>query len=115
MRRSSRVALTLALVLATATPSLATVAAIATTAPLQNHSEESVKSALLAAVEAAVTGAAAMGLPWVQISKTLILEDAVAVQILATDTDPRSGNNEETPGTNTQPGASSDQFSESEF
>jgi len=112
MHRFSWLALALALVLAASSPSIATVAMIETTAPLQDHAEESVRIALLTAVEAAVTSAVAMGLPWVRISQALVLEDAVGVQILATDTDPEAGTNEETPGPDAEPGAGADEASE---
>lgn len=91
MRRFSWLALSLALVAATASPGAATVATIATTVPLLDHEEQSVSDALQAAVKAAVTGAIAMGLPWVRMNQALVLEDAVAVQILATDTEPEPG------------------------
>jgi len=93
-----------ALVAATASPTAAKVAAIQTTAPLQDHAEQSVKTAILEAVQAAVTGAMAMGLPWVQLSKALVLENAVAVQILATDTRPDQGEGEEAPGPDDEAG-----------
>jgi hypothetical protein len=32
-----------------------------------------------------------MGLPWVQISHAVVLDDTVAVQIVATDEDPEPG------------------------
>lgn len=103
MRRFSWVVLGLAVVLATASPSAATVATIATTAPLQDHEEQSVNAALQTALKAAVTGAMAMGLPWVQMSHALVLEDAVAVQILATDTDPDAGTGQDERGPDTEP------------
>jgi hypothetical protein len=92
--------LTLALLLigVPAVPSDATVATIATTAPLEDHEEQSVTAALRAAFKAAVAGAAAMGLPWVQIRQALVLDDAVAVQIVATDEDPGLNTGEATPG-----------------
>jgi hypothetical protein len=76
----------LLLVLGMASPGLARVAAIETTAPLSDHAEQSVRAALEEAVNTAVKGAVAMGLRWFKISKALVLEDLVAVQILATDT-----------------------------
>ena len=86
MRRFCLFALGLLLIVLIASPSAATVATITTTAPLEDHQEQSVDAAFRAALKAAVEGATAMGLPWVRISHALVLEDAVAVQILATDT-----------------------------
>ena len=104
----------LLLVLWAASPGLARVATIETTAPLQDHAELSVKAAIKEAVDTAVKGAVAMGLHWVQISKAFVLEDAVAVRILATDTAPEAGM-EEAPDTDADPGAGSDQPSESDL
>ena len=86
MRRFRALALALTLALAPATPSAATVATIATTVPLQDHQQRSIDAALRTALKATIAGATAMGLPWVRINHALVLEDAVAVQILATDT-----------------------------
>ena len=97
MRRFQWFALGLLLSAGPAAPSDATVATIATTTPLEDHQEQSVNAALLAAVQTAVAGAAAMGLPWVQISRALVLDDAVAVQILATDEDPELDTGEDAP------------------
>jgi hypothetical protein len=63
MSRFCWLVLGLVLVLAPASPSVARVAAIETTSPLQDHAEDSVTATLEAAVKAAVTGAMAMGLP----------------------------------------------------
>jgi anti-sigma regulatory factor (Ser/Thr protein kinase) len=103
------------LVAATASPAAAKVAAIQTTAPLQDHAEQSVKTAILEAVQAAVTGAMAMGLPWVQINKALVLENAVAVQIVATDTGPDQGAGEEAPGPDDESGGEGNQPSKTEL
>ena len=84
--RSAVVALLL--VLGVASPCLARVAAIETTAPLLDHTELSVRAAVEEAVDTAVKGAAAMGLRWYKVSKTLVLEHLVAVQIFATDRAP---------------------------
>jgi len=88
MRRLGRLALLLLLALAVASPALAGVATIETTAPLPDHSEQSIRMAFRTAVETAVRGAMAMGLPRVQLRQAVVLEDAVAVQILATDMEP---------------------------
>ncbi|MBP1779158.1 MAG: hypothetical protein H6Q86_5169 [candidate division NC10 bacterium] len=97
MRRFTWFTFALLLIVGAAAPSDATVATIATTAPLKDHQEQSVNAALRAAVQTAVAGAAAMGLPWVQISRALVLDDAVAVQILATDEDPEADAGKDAP------------------
>jgi hypothetical protein len=97
MRRFRWLALALLLIVVPAAPSAATVATIVMTAPLEDHDEQSVTAALRAAVQAAVAGAAAMGLPWVQISQALVLDDAVAVQIVATDEDLEPDTGEDAP------------------
>jgi len=97
MRRLSWLSLGLLLIVAPASPSAATVATIATTAPLGDHQEQSVNTAPRMALKAAVAGATAMGLPWVRISRALVLEDAVAVRIFATDENPEPDTGEEIP------------------
>jgi hypothetical protein len=114
MRPLTCLAASLLLVLWVASPGSARVATIRTTAPLQDHAELSVKTALKEAVDAAVKGAVAMGLRWVQISQALVFEDAVAVQILASDTAPEPGM-EESPNPDTDLGTGSDQPSETEL
>lgn len=71
-------------------PGVARLAAIEATAPLQDHSEQSVKSAIKTAVKTAMRGALAMGLPWIQILQTYVYLDMVSVQILATDKEPEA-------------------------
>jgi len=75
----------LLVVLGVASPVLARVAVIEIAAPLSDHAEQSVRAVLEEAVNTAVKGAVAMGLRWYKISKAVVLEDQVAVQILATD------------------------------
>jgi hypothetical protein len=60
-------------------------ALIETTAPLADGSEESVKAAVIAAIETAVRGASAMGFGWVQLRDAQVSENEVVIQILATD------------------------------
>ncbi len=91
MRLLSRLAITFLLVLSLASPTLARVAAIQATASLKDHSEQSVTTAVKEAVERAVRVAVAMGLPWVKVHRALLREDAVSVEILATETDPEDG------------------------
>lgn len=80
------------LVVVTASPSAATRATIVTTTPLREH-EQSIRTALQAAVEAAVTG---------------------AVQVLARDSDPGAGTGVKAPGPDSEWDAADDQPSESE-
>ena len=69
---------------------LAGAAIIETTAPLAERSEAAVKAAVIVAIDKAVRGAVAMGLPWVQFREAQIAGDVVAVQILATDVEPEA-------------------------
>jgi len=107
MRRFSWLALALLLVLGVASPAVARLATIETTAPLQDHAEQSIKTAFKEALQTAVRGAVAMGLSWVKISRALVLQDIVTVQILATDTKPEGeeGGEEEEPWQGGKPGA----------
>jgi hypothetical protein len=105
MRRMSWLPLGLLAIAVLASPSAATVATIATTTPLEDHQEQSVNTALRTALKAAVAGATAMGLPWVRISRAIVLEDAVAIQIFATDENPEPGTEEETPDPDSGSGA----------
>ena len=69
-------------------PALAGNALIETTAPLADRSEESVKAAVISAIDKAVRGASAMGFAWFQLRDAQVTEHEVAVQILATDEGP---------------------------
>jgi len=60
-------------------------ALIETMAPLADGSEESVKAAVIAAIETAVRGASAMGFDWIRLRDAHVSENAVVIQILATD------------------------------
>ncbi len=90
MRSFGGLVLAFSLVLSSVSPGLAGVATIEATAPLQDHSQESIKAAFIEALKAAVGQAEAMGLPWVAINEVQILEHKVTIQLLATDTDPES-------------------------
>jgi hypothetical protein len=79
----------LLLVLAAATPSLAGVAVIETTAPLPEPSNDGVKAAVMAAVQNAAKGAEAMGLTHFTVKGVRVLPEAVIVQIWATDAEIR--------------------------
>ena len=69
-------------------PAMAGGALIETTAPLADRSEESVKAAVIAAIDKAVRGASAMGFAWFQLRDAQVSGNEVAIQILATDEDP---------------------------
>jgi hypothetical protein len=115
MRRLISLCLASVLVIATALPVAAKMATIQTIAPLRDHEEQSVKNALREAVRSAVTSALAMGLPWVRLRRAVVLQDAVAVQVLATDTDPKgeTGGEVPTPDDKLLPGV--DDSSRTEF
>jgi len=98
MRYFITLALASLLIIATAVPSEAKVVAIHAIAPLRGHGERSIQSAMQEAVQSALRDALAMGFPWVRLTRALVMEDAVAVQILATDIDPEAGTREEAPG-----------------
>lgn len=70
-----------------ASPALAGVAAIETTAALPDQSEASVKAAVDMAVATAVQGAKAMGLPRIELRGARVLPGAVTVLIIAKDGD----------------------------
>jgi hypothetical protein len=78
-------AFALGLLLCGGNPAVAGGALIETTAPLADRSEESVKAAVIAAIDKAVRGASAMGFAWFQLRDAQVSEHEVAVQILATD------------------------------
>jgi hypothetical protein len=63
-------------------------ALIETTAPVADRSEASVKAAVVAAIDRAVRGAAAMGYVWFELRDAQLSGNEVAVQILATDEGP---------------------------
>jgi len=86
MRAFSRFAVALVLVLGSTAPVLAGMAMIETAAPLGERSDEGVKTAVATAVENAVRGAKAMGLPRVALNGVRVLPSMVVVRILATDT-----------------------------
>ena len=98
MRVFSCLALALLLGLSVASSAVAKVAIIQTTAPLQDHAQPSIEAAFKEAMQTAMRGALAMGCSWVTLSKALVLENMVTVQILATDTKPDEEGGEEEPG-----------------
>jgi type IV pilus biogenesis protein CpaD/CtpE len=89
MARTLLVTLALGLLACAAPPPAAAGAAlIETTAPLADRSEESVKAAVMTAINQAVRGAAAMGFEWFELRDAQVSENEVAVQILATNDAP---------------------------
>ena len=80
-------AVALGLIGLTASPAVGGLAAIETTAPLADQSEESVKAAVTKAVEQAMEGARAMGLPRVELRGARVLPGAVSVLVIAKDVD----------------------------
>ncbi len=110
MRAFSCFALALLLVLSVVSSAVGRMAVIQTMAPLQDHAKQSIEAAFKEAMQTALKGALAMGFSWVKLSNALVLENMVAVQILATDTRPEGGEGdgkEELPGG--EPGAGSAQ------
>jgi hypothetical protein len=85
--RIARFVLAVVLAFAPATPALARVASIETTAPLADQSEASIKAALEQAVLTAVRGAVAMGFQWVHVRQAVVFADVVSVQVLASDSE----------------------------
>jgi hypothetical protein len=83
--RITRIVCSIVLAFTLATPALARVASIETTAPLADQSEDSIKAALEQAVSTAVRGAVAMGFLWVHVRQAVVFTDLVSVQILASD------------------------------
>ena len=68
---------------ATLWPAAAAMATIETVQALDDESDEAVKAAIERAVQAAVRGAVAMGLPRVELRGARVLRGMVTVQILA--------------------------------
>jgi hypothetical protein len=71
--------------LSIATPAVARMAAIQTAVTLEDQSQSSIQTAAEQAVETAVRGAVAMGLPKVQLHRAVVVNNMVVVQIVATD------------------------------
>ncbi len=78
-------------------PGAGRAAAIKSVAPLQDHSEQSVTTAIKEAVGVAAQKARTMGLSWVQVREAYVLEDKVVVLVLATDTEPGEEEDERAP------------------
>jgi hypothetical protein len=109
MARFGWLALGVLLLLALAFPSAAAVVEIEKTAPLQDHTGESLRAALETAVTSAITDAVAMGFPWVRMSHARFLETMVTVRVVATDVDPGAEKNAEARGPDTAPRSHADQ------
>ncbi len=88
MNPLSRFVIGLMLVVSLTSQGLAQVAVIQTSAPLTDHSEESIAMAFEHAVRAALRSAVAMGLPWVQLRLALVGEDRLTVEVLAMEGEP---------------------------
>jgi ABC-type iron transport system FetAB permease component len=82
----------------TLTPASAAMAAIETVQALEDESDEAVNAAIERAVQAAVRGALAMGLPQVELRGARLLPGAVSVQILARDAESQASDEEEPAG-----------------
>jgi hypothetical protein len=89
--------------LALASPAGARVAAIETSASLDDHSEDAVMAAVRQAVVTAVRGAVAMGLPWIRLRDAAVTGDRVTVLVVATDVEPDDDEAESDPGAETRP------------
>ena len=95
IRASAPIALAVALLaLSTAGAAQGQVAIIEITAPLPDTSEGSINSALDSALESAVRGAAAMGLPRVEIHSVYVGDGYVALQVLAATQPPAAADTE---------------------
>jgi hypothetical protein len=68
---------------------------IQTTAPLADHSDGAIQAAVTQALRIAIRGAIAMGFSHVALRNAVVLEDAVAVQIVAADREPLALPNDE--------------------
>ena len=84
----------LALVCVSAARTEAAMAAIETTAAIEDQSDEGIKAAVERAVESAVRGAVAMGLPHVELRSARVLPGLVTVRILARDAAPEPEDDE---------------------
>jgi len=78
----------LALVGVSAVRTEAAMAAIETTAAVEDQSDEGIRAAVEHAVQSAVRGAVAMGMPHVELRGARVLPGFVTVQILARDAEP---------------------------
>jgi hypothetical protein len=79
--------LAVALVAMAPGPVAAELAVIETSAPLSEQTDQAIKDAVWKAVERAVRGALAMGLPRVELRGARVFGDMVTVEIVATDSD----------------------------
>lgn len=69
-------------------PAIAGTASFEVSAIRHDHYEQSIETALNEAVEVAVRTAVGMGFSWIRIKSSLVSDDSVSIEILATDTDP---------------------------
>lgn len=85
VRAGKSFVLAVVLVLSFVSVCQARMASIETTALVRDYSPESVAIAIQEAVDVAVQGAVAMGLPWIEVYEARVMTDMVVVRILATD------------------------------
>jgi hypothetical protein len=98
-----RLAIPLLAIVSLATPSFAKMAAIQTAVPVEDQSQSSIQTAAEQAVETAVRGAIAMGLPKVQLHRAVVVSNMVVVQILATDEAAEQENKQDEPQKKEEP------------
>jgi hypothetical protein len=86
MKRIIRLLVGCTAVLTLASPAAARVAAIETTVPLADDSEPAMHAAVEEALSTLALGAQAMGLPHLHLLGAAIVDHAVVIRVLATDT-----------------------------
>ncbi len=91
MRALGKVALVVSLLLSAASPCAAYTVRIESTAPLADHSEATVKAAIMQAILTAARGAMDNGFPWVALGEVRVLEKEVSIELFATDENPDGG------------------------
>jgi hypothetical protein len=77
--------ITLLMVLATSSIAWGRAVRCQTAAPLTDHSDASLESALADAVDACVRRATTMGLAWIRLEVAVVLDDRVIVRMIASD------------------------------
>ena len=91
MKRIIRLLVGCTAVLTLASPAAARVAAIETTVPLADDSEPAMHAAVEEALSTLALGAQAMGLPHLHLLGAAIVDHAVVIRVLATDTPAAGG------------------------
>ena len=77
----------LLVVMALGAPAWARTVTIETAVPLSDHSPETLERAIKEALDITVRDAATMGFSWIRLDGARVLEDSVAVRMVATDDD----------------------------